>query len=205
MAPSSIIAFWAVAVLLIVTPGADWAFTLSAVLRGNGVVAAVGGLVTGYTAVTAVVAAGVGALVAGSAVALTVITLTGSAYLVWLGVATLRHPPSPVTDPARADRTDRATYLEGIGVSGLNPKGLLILVAILPQFTDPEAPWPMAAQMAALGLTFTLTCAGFYALVGTVARALLLARPRAARVAGVVSGVGLVAVGALLTADRLLR
>ena len=61
MAIGSIFAFWAVALLLIVVPGADWAFTISAGLRGRSVVPAVGGLVIGYSAITLVVAAGVGA------------------------------------------------------------------------------------------------------------------------------------------------
>jgi threonine/homoserine/homoserine lactone efflux protein len=50
-------AFWLVALLLIVTPGADWAFTLSAAMRGNAVVPAVAGLVAGYAVMTMVVAA----------------------------------------------------------------------------------------------------------------------------------------------------
>lgn len=160
MAASSIIAFWAVAALLIVAPGADWAFTLGATLRGNAVAPAVGGLVTGYAAMTAAVAAGIGALVAGSPTALTAITFTGGAYLVWLGIGTLRNPSSPLADIGAPIHTNRDTYLEGIGVSGLNPKGLLIFVALLPQFTNPQSPWPLAAQMIVLGLTFTLTCAG---------------------------------------------
>ena len=65
MTASSVVAFWAVALLLIIVPGADWAFVLSAGLRGRTVLPAVGGIVLGYAGVTVVVAAGVGALVAG--------------------------------------------------------------------------------------------------------------------------------------------
>jgi threonine/homoserine/homoserine lactone efflux protein len=205
MAASSIIAFWTVAAVLIVAPGADWAFTLGAILRGNAVAAAVGGLVTGYAIMTATVAAGVGAVVAGSSAALTAITFVGGAYLVWLGIGTLRRPKSPVVEVGAPNRTNRDTYLEGIGVSGLNPKGLLILVALLPQFTNPQSSWPLAAQMAALGLTFTLTCAVFYTLLGSFATAVLLARPAAARIVSRLSGIGMVATGTLLGADWLLH
>jgi threonine/homoserine/homoserine lactone efflux protein len=205
MAVSSIIAFWAVAVLLIVAPGADWAFTLSATLRGNAVAPAVGGLVTGYAAMTAAVATGIGALVAGSPAALTAITFTGGAYLVGLGIGTLRNPSSPLADIGGPIRTNRDTYLEGIGVSSLNPKGLLIFVALLPQFTNPQSPWPPAAQMIILGLTFTLTCAGFYALLGSFTRAVLLARPAAARIVSRLSGTGMVTIGTVLVGDRLLH
>jgi len=81
MAVSSLFAFWAVAVLLIIVPGADWAFTIAAGVGGRSVLPAVGGLVLGYALVTAVVAAGVGALVAGSPAALTGLTLLISGFV----------------------------------------------------------------------------------------------------------------------------
>jgi threonine/homoserine/homoserine lactone efflux protein len=204
MAASSIIAFWTVAAVLIVAPGADWAFTLGSTLRGNAVAPAVGGLVTGYAAMTLAVAAGVGAPVAGSPVALRAIMFVGGAYLVWLGVGTLRNPSSPVAEIAPS-RTNRDTYIEGIGVSGLNAKGLLLFVALLPQFTNPQSSWPLAAQMIVLGLTFTLTCAVFYALLASLASAVLLTRPAAARMVSVLSGIGMITIGTLLVGDRLLH
>jgi threonine/homoserine/homoserine lactone efflux protein len=60
---SSVLAFWAVAAVLIVVPGPDWAFAIGAGLRRQ-VVPAAGDLVAGYVAMTAVAAAGVGALTA---------------------------------------------------------------------------------------------------------------------------------------------
>src|SRR5580700_7194603 len=63
MAAGSVVAFWGVALLLIMVPGADWAFVLGASLRGHSVLPAVAGLVLGYTGITIVVAAGVGAVV----------------------------------------------------------------------------------------------------------------------------------------------
>jgi threonine/homoserine/homoserine lactone efflux protein len=90
-------------------------------------------------------------------------------------------------------------------VSGLNPKGLMIFVALLPQFTNPEGAWPVGAQMAVLGLAFVATCAAFYGALGGLARRVLLARPSAARAIGRVSGVGMIAAGALLVAHRILE
>jgi hypothetical protein len=75
METSAIAAFWGVALLLVIAPGADWAYTLSAALRGNAVRSAVGGLITGYAPMTVVV----GALVAGSGEVLTSISLIGGA------------------------------------------------------------------------------------------------------------------------------
>jgi threonine/homoserine/homoserine lactone efflux protein len=207
MAASSVLAFWAVALLLIVVPGADWAFTIGAALRGRLVAPAVGGLVVGYTAMTLVVAAGVGALVAGTPVAMTVLTVAGGLYLTWLGAKTLTNPVSPVAAAGEADGAASgggwATLARGVGVSGLNPKGLLLFIALLPQFTDSQWDWPVAVQISLLGLVFTLTCAAFYALIGLFAQTVLHARPTAARVVSRLSGAGMIAIGASLLLEHL--
>ena len=106
MAAGSVLAFWAVALLLVITPGADWAFTISAGLRGRSVFPAVSGLVLGYAAVTLVVATGVGALVAGSPSILTSLTLVGGAYLMWHGTTTFAHPATPATSADALGRHD---------------------------------------------------------------------------------------------------
>lgn len=204
MATGSVLAFWSVAFLLIAVPGADWAFTISAGLRGRSVLPAVSGLVTGYAAVTVVVAAGVGALVAGSPDLLTGLTLVGGAYLVWHGATTLMRPAAPDPQGARPEGTDWRIFLRGIGVSGLNPKGLLIFVALLPQFTDPDGRWPIAGQIGVLGTTYMATCALFYLALGTVARGALQGRPAAARSIGRLSGAAMAGLGAWLLVDRLL-
>ncbi|WBB69960.1 LysE family translocator [Micromonospora sp. WMMD812] len=219
MPAHSVLAFWAVALLLIVIPGADWAFTLGTALRGGPVAAAVGGLVLGYTAMTLVVAAGTGALVAGTPLAMTVLTVAGGLYLVWLGVTTLVGPvPTPAgatsagpVDAApgaegrdgRAHPAGWALLARGVGVSGLNPKALLLFVALLPQFTDARWDWPVAVQLGLLGLLFTLTCAIFYATMGRFARTVLRARPATARVVSRLSGVGMVAIGVSLLIEHL--
>jgi threonine/homoserine/homoserine lactone efflux protein len=201
---SSIVAFWGVALLLIIVPGADWAFTISAGVRQRAVVPAVGGLVIGYSAMTVVVAAGVGALVAGSSTALTVLSVLGGAYLMWHGVMTFRQASAELGLGPSPSRTTWATLTKGIGVSGLNPKGLLVFLALLPQFTNPQGSWPIAGQLAVLGLVFTLTCAAFYLVLGTFARSILQARPTAAEVVSRSSGIGMFVVGALLISERLL-
>lgn len=200
MAVGSVLAFWAVALLLIAVPGADWAFTIGAGLRGP-VLPAVSGLVAGYAAVTLVVAAGVGALVAGSPAVLTGLTLVGGLYLMWHGVTTFARPSTP--DVQDEPGTGRSTFLRGVGVSGLNPKGLLIFLALLPQFTDPEDGWPIAAQIGVLGLAFMATCGVFYFCLGTLTRAVLDTRPTAARVTGRFAGAAMTALGAWLLVDHL--
>ena len=212
MAASSIAAFWVVASLLIMVPGADWAFTIGAGLRGHSVVSAVGGIVLGYAAMTIVVAAGVGALVARSPAVLSVLTIVGGLYLMWHGAATLARPSAPdaaATDGTPASesapaRTSQATLLRGAGVSALNPKGLLLFLALLPQFTNPHGSWPLAVQLGVLGLVFMLSCGAFYLCLGSVARRTLQARPAAARAVTRFSGAAMFIIGALLLADRLI-
>ncbi|WP_410660394.1 LysE family translocator [Amycolatopsis sp. lyj-112] len=197
----SVLAFWGVAALLIAVPGADWAFAISAGLRRR-VLPAAGGIVLGYLVMTLVVAAGVGILIASTPAALSALTVVGGLYLAWLGVKTVRDPATPSSAPESKGGAV-STVLAGMAVSGLNPKGLLIFVALLPQFTDPAANWPVPVQMAVLGLTFAGTCAVVYPVVGTAAQALLRARPSMSRIVSRISGVSMIVVGGLLVAERL--
>jgi threonine/homoserine/homoserine lactone efflux protein len=202
MPASSVLAFWGLAALLIVVPGPDWAFAVSAGLRRQ-VVPAASGIVLGYLGMTIVVAAGVGVLIASTPTALTILTTAGGLYLVWLGLRTLRHPATPSSSPRRSTGSRLGTLLQGIAVSGLNPKGLLVFVAVLPQFADPAVSWPLPVQMAALGATFAATCAVVYLGVGACAQHLLRARPSVSRLVSRVSGVSMVVIGTVLLVERL--
>ncbi|MGW0904248.1 LysE family translocator [Streptomyces sp. NPDC002853] len=204
MAVSSITAFWAVSVLLILVPGADWAYAINAGLRDRSVVPAVGGLLLGYLALTAVVAAGVAAVVASTPSVLTALTMLGALYLVWLGVTTLARPAVAGTASHEGGGAAvGARVLRGVGISGLNPKALLLFLALLPQFTAPHGSWPLAAQIGTLGLVHTLSCAAIYLSVGVLARTILRARPAAARAVTRVSGAAMIVIGVLLIAERL--
>ena len=203
MAIGSIAAFWAVAALLIAVPGADWAYVISTVLGGRPVMLAVGGLAIGYAGITIVVAAGVGTLVARTPASLVALTIAGGLYLLWIGVRTFLRPAGHGPAQGAAARTDRATLVKGIGVSGLNPKGLLVFLAVLPQFATPRGAWPLAVQLAVLGLVFTLTCAAFYLSMGSVAHKILDGRPSVARVVSRFSGAAMIVFGVLLLAEHL--
>ena len=63
-------------------------------------------------------------------------------------------------------------------VSGLNPKALLLCLALLPQFTRSTAAWPVAVQIGALGAIQIVNCALVYSLVGVGAGLVLRRRPR---------------------------
>ena len=202
MALSSIAAFWAVAALLIAVPGADWAYVIGTVLSGRPVLLAVSGIVIGYAGITVVVAAGVGALVAGTPASLTALTIVGGLYLIWLGARATLRPGGHRVAAGTATRSDRATLLRGIGVSGLNPKGLLVFLAVLPQFATPRGTWPLAVQLGILGLVFTLTCAAFYLGMGSVAHRILAGRPAVAHVVSRCSGAAMIVLGVVLLAEH---
>ena len=207
MAASSVAAFWALAALLVAVPGPDWAFVLGAGVRSPTVVPAVGGIVIGYAGITVVVAAGVGTLVARSSGALTALTIGGGLYLIWQGARTLvrEQATSAVTDADSGHgRTSWEILARGTGVSALNPKGLLLFLALLPQFTNARWDWPLATQLGLLGLVFTSTCGVFYLCLGSFARKVVHARPVATVILARLSGVAMIAIGALLLIDRFL-
>ena len=217
MPAGSVVAFWVVALLLIMVPGADWAFVLGVSLRGRSVLPAVGGLVLGYTGITIVVAAGVGAVVGRSPALLGGLTVVGGCYLIWHGATPFASSPAstrrsaalgsaasgstaagPVAAGAPPADSGRAVMARGLGVSVLNPKGLLIFLALLPQFTNPRWGWPLTAQLGLLGLVFAASCGAFYLGLGSAARKILAARPAAARAVTRFSGAAMVVIGALL-------
>jgi threonine/homoserine/homoserine lactone efflux protein len=70
----------------------------------------------------------------------------------------------------------------------LNPKVFLLFLALLPQFTDPQASWPVWLQILLLGLVHLASSLVVYLMVGYGAKAVLRTRPVAAQVVGRVSG-----------------
>ncbi|MFE9774021.1 LysE family translocator [Streptomyces sp. NPDC005931] len=201
----TLLSFLALDLLLVCVPGADWAYTISAGLRGRSVGAAVGGLVAGYALHTVLAAAGLAVLVAGSPVLLTVLTVVGAAYLVWLGWGVLRRPGTPGTDGVAARESGARAFRRGATISGLNPKGLLLYLSVLPQFlvTGDGAPVPVPVQTVVLGLLHMACCAAVYLTVGVTARTLLGTRPAAARAVVRTSGAAMLGIGAVLLVQRL--
>ncbi len=204
MAIDTVVAFWGVSFLLVLVPGADWAYAIAAGLRGQSVLPAVAGLLAGYAGLTAVVSVGVAALIARSPLALAVLTMLGAVYLVWLGITALTVPAAPIATADQSSQTWARLAAKGAGVSGLNPKALLLFLALLPQFITRGTAWPFAAQIALLGLVHTANCAVVYTSVATTARRVLRTRPAAARAVTRCSGAAMITIGALLLAERLI-
>ena len=205
MNPQLFLAFLVVAAALACTPGVDWAYTIAAGLRQRSFVPAVAGLCGGYILHTVLLVAGLAAVLAGLPGVLGWITLAGAGYLLWLGVGTLRSWRG-ATFSAHTDGgsgTQLRTFLQGIGTSGINPKGLLFYVALIPQFISADASLPVPVQSGLLGMTFVVLVGVVYTVVALLSRTLLRSRPGAARAVTLASGIIMVALGAVLLGEQL--
>lgn len=199
-------AFWVVSISLVLVPGADWAYAISAGLRGDAVAFAIAGMLLGYLAITLVVAAGVGAIVAAVPALLTVLTFAGAGYLLWLGANVLARPSVPQVDDVQVARssTPLSWSVRGFAVSGLNPKALLLFVALLPQFTSRHETWPVSAQIGVMGVVHMINCAFVYSIVGLGSKIVLRTRPTVARKVSQISGAAMVAIAILLIVEQLM-
>ncbi|MBP1327178.1 threonine/homoserine/homoserine lactone efflux protein [Leucobacter exalbidus] len=188
-----------------VLPGADWGYAIATGVRGRGIWPAISGMVLGYVILTVATAFGVAALIASSPRALGIITLVGAAYLSWLGVQTLRsaHAAS-YAEAAGTPGSLRRMFAKGVATSGTNPKGLLLFVALLPQFVSLQAGWSASAQMLVLGFVFTITVAVIYTLVAFMSKRVVSQRPEFARYVSYASGVMMLVLAAVLVAEQLL-
>ena len=141
------------------------------------------GLQLGLVLQIAVIAAGVGAILAASATAFQVIKWFGVGYLVYLAVKQWRALPADVTDETAVRPIGKPLSLvfRGFLVKVSNPKALIFMLAVLPQFIDPQAALvpqylTIAATMVAVDL---LVMAGYTGLAARVLR--LLRTPRQQR------------------------
>ena len=204
METALVLQFALTAGLFSLMPGADWAYAITAGLRSRSIVAPILGLASGYVVVVSVIAVGVGAVVASSPGILTALTVVGASYILWLGVSTLLGVKSgdgtlvSVTGTESAYRSDSLRqYLHGMGVSGINPKGLMLLLALLPQFLT-EGGWASGVQILLLGGIFILEILVVYSGVAVAARSLLRSRPRLSMAVSVASGLFLTVFGTWL-------
>jgi homoserine/homoserine lactone efflux protein len=192
---------------------AAWAISIS---PGAGAVAAMGaglshgfvrgycltvGLVLGILTQVLVVGLGLGALIAASSLAFSVIKWLGVAYLVWLGLKQWRAPVTPLV-PGAGERaapvSRRALVLRGWMVNAVNPKGTVFLLAVVPQFLD--LAHSLAPQYALIGATLVFTDLVVMGLYTALASKLLrlLRTPRQMRTLNRLIGSLFVTIGVLL-------
>ena len=159
------------------------------------------GLILGIWTQLLVVGVGLGALIAASSTAFTVVKWGGVAYLVWLGIQQWRAPARPLAAAREEAATvpRRAMVLRGWMVNAVNPKGTVFLLAVVPQFlklSEPLAPQYLVIG-ATLGFTDLVVMTGYTALAARVLGTLRSARQ--VRLLNRVFGSLFVAAGALLS------
>ncbi|KQP14235.1 homoserine/homoserine lactone efflux protein [Pseudorhodoferax sp. Leaf267] len=101
------------------------------------------GLQIGLAVTLLVAGAGIGALLMASSVAFTVVKVLGALYLLWLGWCQWRAPVQEQAAGAvvaEATLSVRQRMLRGALTNMTNPKGIVFMVAVLPQFIDPARP-----------------------------------------------------------------
>lgn len=132
----SLLAFSLAALLLTLTPGLDTALILRTACAEGGKKAfqAALGIDTGCFIWGALVALGLGALLAVSELAYTILKMCGAAYLCWLGLQLLRRPRSSFNHGDRVNPSAGNWFIKGMLGNVLNPKMGIFYVSFLPQF-----------------------------------------------------------------------
>ncbi|KLV05762.1 homoserine/homoserine lactone efflux protein [Photobacterium ganghwense] len=150
------LAYLATAIVFSLAPGSGTVNSIS-----NGMVygwrkslASILGLQIGLSVHIALVGVGLGALLAQSATAFTAIKWVGAAYLVWLGIQKWRDRSSMAVTTGHEHVTSGQLCRQAILVNLTNPKTVVFLVALFPQFLVPTE--PQGPQLLVLGITTVL-------------------------------------------------
>ena len=197
-------AFALTALVIVVIPGPSVMFIVSRALaygRRAAALTVIGNALGEYVQVIAV-AFGIG-LRAERAVALfTILKLIGAAYLVYLGVKTIRDRRSlgSMVDPALVSRADRRYLLQGFLVGVSNPKTVIFLAAILPEFVTRSA-GRVPEQILLLGLVFSviaLVSDNVWGITAGTARSWFARSPKRLQLVGGLGGLAIIAIGVRL-------
>jgi len=159
------------------------------------------GLQLGLILVLVIAGAGVGSLLLASALAFTVVKVVGALYLIWLGISQWR-ARAEASDVPTAGLAIHPTFgrrvMTGFLTNATNPKGIIFMVAVLPQFIAQDA--PVLPQLAILGATMvtidTTVMHGYALLASSMQR--WFRDPRAVKMQNRFFGAVLVVVGSLL-------
>ena len=163
------VGFLVAAILIAVSPGPGAAASMSAGLRyGYGsALRVIGGLQSALVIQVGIVAVGLGALLTTSALAFDIVRFLGAGYLVWLGIQKWRAPIEEI-DENRALQRPEGLFVEGLLVNLTNPKAIVFIAALTPQFIDPTRPqWPQFVIIALTMCCVDIVVMSGYALLAT--------------------------------------
>jgi threonine/homoserine/homoserine lactone efflux protein len=146
-------------VLLTIAPGADTALVIKHAMRNGlrtALIASVG-ICSGLFVHALLVGFGVSKLIIQSDVAYTALKFAGAAYLLYLGIKSIRSAMTHTAEPSEhGDSVGQSVavppiraFIEGFFSNVLNPKTLAFYLAFLPQFIDIDKPVVSQAMLIA--------------------------------------------------------
>jgi threonine/homoserine/homoserine lactone efflux protein len=174
--------FLLAAVAITTAPGPDNMQVLARGIsqgRAAGLVAALG-FAAGISFHTTLAALGVAALLKSSPVAFEVIKLAGAAYLIWIGIKSIRSK-GLASAHGRPSQPLWTVFRQSVIGNMLNPKVTLFFIVFLPQFVNPHGTQSVMLQMFELGGMFMLQTVVVFSVFGVAAGmigAYLKRRPR---------------------------
>ena len=195
-----LVAFVAIAALVIVTPGPDTALTIrNSLVRGRrGGLRTAAGVASGQAVWAVCTAAGVAAALRSSHDVFVALRFAGAAYLVYLGARGLVGRRSGEEQSLRAPAPLRAPYLQGLVSNLANPKMLVFFLGLLPQFAGSFA---AAAGLGGIFCAMTFAWLSVYAVAVSRLR-VVLARDGLRRAVDRITGAVLVGLGLRLATEH---
>jgi threonine/homoserine/homoserine lactone efflux protein len=201
--------FLVAATLIVLLPGPDSLVVLRGLVRGGraGGLRTAAGVLCGLAVWAAAAALGLSSLLRTSEVGYDILRVLGAAYLLWLGVQSLRSVrQAPAADNAATESgprpaVGRSGFAAGLLTDVLNPKVGVFFVSFLPGFV-PHGYAVGPTTLVLGGIYLVLTAAYFTALIavsGTVTRWMATARVR--RRLETVTGVVLIGFGVRLASE----
>ena len=198
----NLLAFALAAFLLIILPGPSVLFVIGRSLslgKIGGLLSVVGNALGIFT-IGLAVAFGIGTVIEKSVLIFTVVKIAGAGYMVYLGIQAIRHrnQVAEQTVAALARRSRLRTLVEGFIVGVSNPKAVVFMIAILPQFVDHRS-GNVPLQLALLGLIFIsigLVSDGIWALTAGAARDWFARSPKRIARLSATGGVMMIGIGA---------
>lgn len=202
----ALMAFVGVALVLNVTPGLDTAMVLRSAAGGGvrGGTYAAAGIILGCLVWGAAVSLGLGALLAASETAFTILRWAGAAYLTWLGLKLILSPRQVFDASVPGSTSTRAVewLRRGLLTNLLNPKIGVFFISLLPQFIPAGVSVPAFSFL--LAVVYALIAVVWFCILiaATLPLGRLLRRSRVVQAMDRVTGGVFVAFGAKLALSR---
>lgn len=196
--------FFAVAALTVLSPGPGVLMTITNALRFGfkGTVGGIFGIAAGAFLVAGISATALGAVLATSAIAFTIMKFVGAAYLIYLGVKLWKAPPPSFDSRSSHEVRFSRRFAEGLSLQLTNPKAIFFFMSVFPQFIDSGASYKV--QFLLLVVTYAFLVVGIhtiYALFAHQARDWLTSE-RGGRILNKAGGATFMCFGAVLAAAK---